>query len=89
MALGADARAVLRIVLGQGAMRVALGLLLGVLLSIAGGRFLAASLIDVAPSDTATVGLATLLLFGVGNSATLIPARRAARTDPAETLKAE
>ncbi len=89
MALGADRGSVVRLVVAQGALLLALGTLLGVAFSLASARFLEASLFEVSPSEPLTTVLAVLLLDGVMVAAALIPAHRAAGVDPAESLRAE
>ena len=89
MALGADRRSVLRLVMEQGAVLVAVGALCGVLGSLAAVRRLEAFLYDVSASDPLTWILAVLFLCAVTVTAALIPARRAATIDPAEALRAE
>ena len=89
MALGADRASVIRLVVEQGAALLALGTLLGVAFSLASARLLKASLFEVSPFSPLTTVLSILLLGGVTLTAALIPARRAAGTDPAESLRAE
>ena len=89
MALGADRTSVLRLVMEQGAVLVAIGALVGVLGSLAVARLLEAFLFDVSASDPLTWILAVLFLSAVTIAAALVPARRAAATDPAEALRAE
>jgi len=89
MALGADRRSVLRLVMEQGAVLVAIGALFGVLGSLAAARLLEAFLFDVSASDPLTWILAVLFLAAVTVAAALIPATRAASIDPAEALRAE
>jgi uncharacterized integral membrane protein len=89
MALGANRTSVLRLVMEQGVVLLALGTLLGVLGSLTAARFLEAFLFDVRSSDPFTTILAVLFFSAVTVAAALIPARRAAAIDPAEALRAE
>lgn len=89
MALGAQRRTILRMVLVQGARLIALGLGVGVLGAALLTRFLAAILFGVSPHDPATFGALAAVLGGVALLAILVPARRAARIDPIEALRAE
>ncbi|HKG90738.1 MAG TPA: ABC transporter permease [Gemmatimonadaceae bacterium] len=89
VALGARTGHVLRLVVGEG-MRVAVaGIALGALGALAGGRFVAPLLFDVSPHDPLVFGGVTLTLLAVAVAASLIPARRAARVDPAVALRTE
>lgn len=89
MALGADRASVLRMVLSQG-MRVAgVGLLLGLVGTLALSRVLASFLFGVRPYDPLTLaGMAVVLLL-VSLTACLVPARRATSVDPVRVLQAE
>ena len=87
MSLGADGGRVQRMILGEGGALVALGLVLGV-----GGAWFAAQLIrgllfGVAPHDPVTFGGVALLMAAIGLGACWIPAVRAARIDPAITMR--
>ena len=83
MALGAQPRAVLRLVVGHGMRLVALGITLGTLGAFALTRMMTALLSDqVSPTDPTTYLAMTSLLLLVGLLATWIPARRATRIDP-------
>lgn len=86
---GADRGSVVRLVVEQGALLLALGALLGIVGSLAVSQFLEAALFDVSSSDPLTSVVGILLLGGVALAAALIPARRAAAIDPAEALRAE
>jgi predicted permease len=89
MALGADRRDILRLVLRQGLSLVMGGALLGVLLAWALTRSMAAVLVGVSPTDPLTFVTATLLLTGIGLWACYSPARRAMRLDPMVALRYE
>ena len=88
-ALGADARQLLRLVLGQGVAMIVLGLALGVAASIAVLRLLRAFLFGVNPADPATLAAAGAIMAAVGLAACYLPARHAARVDPLIALKSE
>ena len=86
-ALGAFPSALVRLVVRDGLLLAAAGVALGVLGSLAAGRFLAGYLYSVSATDTVTMaaaGAALLLLAGV---AAWSPARRAGRTGPAAVLR--
>lgn len=89
IAVGATSRALMSLVMAEG-MRVAVvGLFVGVLASVACSRLVAALLYDVAPTDPEAIAPAVLTLLLVCALAVLLPAWRAARTDPARELRAE
>jgi putative ABC transport system permease protein len=89
MALGAGARDVQRLVLRQGLVLVATGLLLGLLVSLALTQFVATLLVGVGTADPVTFGGIALLLLGVALFAGYVPARRATRVDPMVALRYE
>jgi putative ABC transport system permease protein len=89
MALGAPARAVVRMVVGHGLRLVAIGLALGVALALAATRALAALLYGVSATDPATYAGVAAALAVVAAAASWLPARQAARLDPSITLQAE
>jgi ABC-type antimicrobial peptide transport system permease subunit len=82
MALGAGRRDVLWLILRQGLRLAALGIALGILLTVALTRFISAQLYGVSPADPVTIALVTLLLAVVAGAASLLPALRAMRIDP-------
>lgn len=88
-ALGAQARNTYRLILGQGLAPVAIGLLIGSVCALVGARELAGILYEVRPNDATTMIVAVLILLAVAAAACLVPARRAARIDPAISLKHE
>ena len=89
MALGAQTRDVLRLVLRQGLALSLLGVIAGVAVSLAGTRVLAGLLYGVAPTDPATFVVVALILIAVALVACLVPARRAMRVDPMVALRYE
>jgi predicted permease len=89
MALGADRRDVLRLVLGRAIRIVAAGLVVGLAGAAVVTRVLQRFLFGVTPTDPIAFTLVTLLLFAVGLIAAWLPARRATRIDPTTALRAE
>lgn len=89
MALGADGRAVVGRVLRSGFMLALPGLLLGGAVSVVVANMLRTLLLDLSPYDPTALGTVALLLLGVVMVGSGIPARRAARIDPAESLRSE
>jgi putative ABC transport system permease protein len=87
LALGATRPAILRSVLVRAAWRVAAGLSLGLLVSLAASRAIRRLLFGVSPNDSVTYGsVLVLVLFAVAIAAYL-PARRASRVDPQALLR--
>ena len=89
MALGAQAYNVLALVLRQGMKLVLIGVVIGIPASLAVARVLSSVLVGVTTSDALTIGIVTALLVGVTLLACYLPARRATRVDPLETLRYE
>jgi len=89
MALGADRTGILRQVLGQGARLAAIGLIVGIGLSMLAAPLLASLLVRVSPTDVLTYSATAALLFGVALAACWLPARRAASVDPIEALRTD
>jgi putative ABC transport system permease protein len=89
VALGAQRRDILRIVLRQGIRATLAGLGIGVVAGLALTRLLSSSLYGVSPSDWLTFVSVTLLLLVVALAACCIPARRAMRVDPIVALRYE
>jgi putative ABC transport system permease protein len=89
VALGASKSSIVRLVLRQSAIPVAIGLALGIAGSLASGRLLNDLLYEVKPGDPAViVAIAGLLLF-VALLSSWLPARRAATVDPLPALREE
>jgi ABC-type antimicrobial peptide transport system permease subunit len=89
MALGAQPRQVLGLVLRQGIQVTLAGLALGTAMAAAGARVLEGLLFGVTPVDAATYGGVLLGFLIVGITAAYVPARRATRVDPLAALAAE
>jgi putative ABC transport system permease protein len=89
LALGAVRRDVVRLVVRQGMLLAAAGVLLGTAGAMMTTGLLRSQLHEVEPTDPATFIATTLLIVGAALLATWLPARRAARVDPVVALKAE
>jgi putative ABC transport system permease protein len=89
VALGAQEREVLRLVLQRGLVMTAIGLLIGLPLSVALAQLLADLIYGVSSADFATFGGVTLLMCAITLLACYVPARRAARVDPLVALRYE
>jgi putative ABC transport system permease protein len=89
MALGADRREVLRLVLVRALRIVGAGLIVGLAGAVAVTRVLQRFLFEVTPTDPIAFTIVTLLLLAVALLAAWLPARRAASIDPWAALRAE
>ncbi|MGC2388754.1 MAG: FtsX-like permease family protein, partial [Candidatus Acidiferrum sp.] len=89
MVLGAQSGDVLGLVMKQGAGMIAVGVAFGLVLALFFTRLMASLLSGIASTDLATFASVTALLFGVALAACYIPARRATRVDPIQTLRYE
>jgi predicted permease len=89
IALGAQRGNVLQLILVRGLGLAAIGLCLGVATAALLSHFIASVLYQVKPLDLVTFAGTTIVLFGVSCVASLIPAYRASRLDPIETLRAQ
>ena len=89
MALGAQTRDVLRLIINQGMKPVVIGLAIGVVCAFALGRLITSQLFEVSAHNPALLGGATILLAAIALLACLLPARRAAMVDPVQALRTE
>jgi putative ABC transport system permease protein len=89
MALGATAASVRRMVVAQGARVVALGVAIGLLAAFAATRALSGLLFGVAAFDGPTFAAMASLMLVIGGLAAYVPARRASRVDPCESLRSD
>jgi putative ABC transport system permease protein len=89
LAVGAQPRQILSLVLRQGLPPVAVGCALGIAVVLAGGRLLGSVLYEIGPGDPVALSGAVLGFGLIATMAALLPARRAAATDPAAALRQE
>ncbi len=89
MVLGAQTGDVLGLVMKQGAGMIAIGVATGLVLALFFTRLMTSLLFGIAPTDLATFASVTAVLFGVALAACYIPARRATKVDPIQTLRYE
>ena len=89
MALGADRRDVVRMVLHGAFSQIGIGLALGIPAAIGAGKLMTDQLFGVKPWDPVMLTLATVLLAVAALLASLIPARRAASVEPMVALRSE
>lgn len=89
VALGASTFSVVRLVVSQGLLQLAIGLALGLAGAFAITRFIKAILLQVSPTDPVTFGVVATVLILASTLACVIPARRAARIDPVIALRYE
>jgi putative ABC transport system permease protein len=89
VALGAEQASVLGLIVREGLRLAALGITIGLVLSVAAGRLIAGWLFNVSPLDGATFAGMSALFLAVATVASYLPARRAASVDPVAALRAE
>lgn len=87
VALGAERRDVLRLLLLDSLRPVLAGLVLGTIAALFAGRVVAGLLLGVSPADPLALGAAAVLLVGSAGMAAFVPSRRAASVDPAFVLR--
>lgn len=89
MALGADRRRVVQLVLKEAVLLLAVGLAMGVALSLWAGKLAEKILFGVRPRDAVSLGGAVVLLSAIALLAAYIPARRAAADNPMSAVRVE
>ena len=89
IALGAQRRHVLKVILGEGAMLLSVGVVIGLVGSFVAGRLLSSLLFGISATDPLTFTVTPVLLVAVGMLACYIPARRATTVDPLTALRGE
>jgi predicted permease len=89
IAIGADSRDVMWMVLKHGVGVIALGVVIGLPVAVLGSRLIRSLLYEVSPTDPVALAASSALLALTGLTAGLWPARRAAKLDPSQTLRFE
>jgi putative ABC transport system permease protein len=89
MALGAQRRDVMSLVLGEGMLVILVGLAIGLAGSLVLTRFLSGLLYGVSATDPLTFATVAALLLLIALAASCVPARRAMRVDPIEALRCQ
>jgi predicted permease len=88
IALGATGGDVIRLMMRQGFVAVLGGIVVGIAASLASSRVLGSWLVAIEPTDPLTYSAAAALMLLVGAAAAFVPARRATRVEPTESLSA-
>jgi predicted permease len=89
IALGANRGQVLRMVMREAGLLLAIGVVIGTVASLVAGRGAGSLLFGLKPYDPLTFGLATALLIAIGALASFLPARRASKLDPMAALRCD
>lgn len=89
MALGADWRTIVRLVIRGAMIPVVLGLAVGTPAALGAARALRTLLFGVSPTDLMPLGAAIVFLVGIGLTASVVPAWRAAHVNPVDALRVE
>src|SRR5262249_16198912 len=89
MALGAEGRDVLRLIVGQGLALALIGVAIGIVAALALTRLMTSLLYEVSATDPITFVVISLMLIGVAVGACFAPAYRATRIDPMVALRYE
>jgi ABC-type lipoprotein release transport system permease subunit len=87
MALGAENRSVVALVMSEGMRLAGVGLIAGLALSVVVARAIRAMLVGVSAIDVPSLLVTALLLIVVAAAATLLPARRALRVSPLDVMR--
>lgn len=89
IALGAQGRDVIRLIVTDGFRVVAPGIVLGIACALIGGKWIAPLLFQVSPYDPSILAVIVTTLLAVAIAASWLPARRAAAVDPNEALRVD
>ena len=89
MAMGAQRREVLSLVLRESLWLVGAGIAIGIAGALGAGRFVASQLFGIEPADPMTMAVAMIVMLAVSVAAGYLPARRATRVDPIVALRYE
>ncbi len=89
MALGAEQRGVLWMVMRESLALVIAGVAIGLPAALAAPRLISSMLFGLTPTDPPTIGMATLAMIGVTLLAAYLPARRASKVEPMVALRYE
>ena len=89
MALGSQRAGVIRLILGEVAILIVIGLAVGMALTLAGSKAAGSLLFGLKARDPLTLALAVFILAAIGLASSFLPARRASRLDPMAALRYE
>jgi ABC-type lipoprotein release transport system permease subunit len=89
VALGAQSRDVVRLVVVDGLRLAVIGVAIGGGVALFAGRWVKPLLFNVSPKDPAVFAIVSLTLIGVAIAASWLPARRASRVDPNVALRSD
>src|SRR6185312_1110638 len=89
VALGAQARDVISLIVREGLRVVIPGVALGAVVALVAGRWVAPLLFNVSPKDPPVLVGVIIVLIAVAIAASWLPALRASRVDPNEALRAD
>jgi len=89
VALGAQARDVVSLIVREGLRVVIPGVVLGTIVALVAGKWIAPLLFNVSPKDPPVLATVIVTLLGVAVLASWLPAQRAARVDPSEALRSD